>query len=369
VQSNRRVYQLEVLMLSGKKTVFLKINHQNPMDNIVYEAGKTLREGGLVAFPTETVYGLGADALNPSAVERIFEAKGRPSDNPLIVHIYDSDQVRLFANDINTKALKLMEAFWPGPLTIVVLRKPIISDNVTAGLDTVAIRMPDNKIALELLKSAGVPIAAPSANSSGKPSPTTAQHVIDDLNGKIDMIVDGGACIIGVESTVLDMTQEPPVILRPGGISREQIEGVIGAVNMAVDDEGKLDLSKSPGMKYTHYSPGVPLVVVAGNDYQIIYEKVVELIAEHRSAGKTVAVMASDETSRAYCADEVFPVGTRADIQTVARNLYYGLRYLDRDDIDIIIAEGYPEHGVGVAIMNRLKKAAGGNVITVASDQ
>jgi len=326
-----------------------------------------LLEGGLVAFPTETVYGLGANALNPDAVARIFRAKGRPSDNPLIVHIADMEQVYELSGDIPVHARRAMEAFWPGPLTVVLHKKREVPDIVTAGLDTVAIRMPDHPVALELIRLAGVPVAAPSANTSGKPSPTTAGHVLEDMDGRIDMVVDGGACRVGLESTVLDLTAEPPVILRPGGVTREDIEGVIGHVE--VDPAlGKLNedfVPKSPGMKYTHYSPRADVIVVSGQDFGRIFEKVSELARQYRLSNKRVGVLASSETGRGYSADAVFPAGSRGNLETVAQNLFYGLRFLDDKGVDLIIAEGYPEEGIGLAIMNRLRKAAGNNVIHV----
>ncbi len=331
------------------------------------EAAHVLRSGGLVAFPTETVYGLGANALDPEAVNKIFRAKGRPADNPLIVHIAEISQVEDLSDDITVPARRVMEAFWPGPLTVVLPKKPGVPGEVTAGLQTVAVRMPDHPVARELIRLAGVPVAAPSANRSGRPSPTTAQHVRNDLEGRIDVIVDGGACRVGLESTVLDLTSEPPVILRPGGITREEIEEVIGPVEIdpalwELHDRGT---PKSPGMKYAHYSPKAEVVVVAGDDYGKIFVKVSELILKYRSSDKKVGVLASLETGRGYSADAVYPVGSRANLVTVAQNLFYGLRFLDDEEVDLIIAEGYPEEGIGLAIMNRLRKAAGNNVIYV----
>ncbi len=347
------------------ETVCLKTDPANPAEESIAEAGRVLRQGGLVAFPTETVYGLGANAFDPTAVAAVFRAKGRPSDNPLIVHIAEADQVYDLSDDVTVPARRVMEAFWPGPLTVVLARKPQVPAKVTAGHDTVAVRMPDHPVALALIKSAGVPVAAPSANSSGRPSPTTARHVLDDLNGKIDMVLDGGACRVGLESTVLDMTSEPPVILRPGGVTREDLEGVIGhvAYDPALDKDNAGAVPKSPGMKYTHYSPKADVVVVTGEDYAGIFEKASELVAQNSSMGKRVGVLASAETARGYCADAVFPVGFRSRPETVAQNLFFGLRSLDEEKVDVIVAEGYPEHGIGAAIMNRLRKAAGNNVI------
>ncbi len=344
----------------ARNTVYFKINPANPEKEAIQEAGRIIREGGLVAFPTETVYGLGTNALNSKAVAEVFKAKGRPADNPLIIHISDINQVYDLTDEITVQTQRVMDAFWPGPLTVVLPKKQNIPPEVTAGLNTVAVRMPDHPVALELIKSAGVPVAAPSANSSGKPSPTTARHVLNDLEGKVDLIVDGGACRVGVESTVLDMTSEPPVILRPGGITREDLESVLGHVEIdpAAAGNNITGKPKSPGMKYKHYAPKAEVIVVTGGDYTKIFTKVTELLLKYRALGKKVGVLAANETAKAYVAEEVFPVGSRAGLATVAQNLFYGLRFLDDQKVDLIIAEGYPESGIGTAIMNRLKKAS-----------
>ncbi|HWI55145.1 MAG TPA: L-threonylcarbamoyladenylate synthase [Desulfobacteria bacterium] len=348
-----------------KKSDYIKLDPDRLDYESIGEAGRILREGGLVAFPTETVYGLGANALDASAVAKIFTAKGRPSDNPLIVHISEVSQVYNLADDITIPAQRLMEVFWPGPLTLILPKKPVIPQKVTAGLDNIAVRMPDNKIALEIIRAAGVPVAAPSANSSGRPSPTTAKHVLSDLEGKVDMIIDGGPCRVGLESTVLDLTSEPPTILRPGGISREQLEGVLGHVGVdpAVNHNSENLVPRSPGMKYTHYSPAADVVVVTGSEH-FISDKVNQLIKEYRAKGKKVGLLVPEEASGLYQADAVYSVGTRRELDTVARNLFYGLRHLDSLSVDIIIAEGYPSGGMGDAVMNRLVKAAGYNLIT-----
>lgn len=350
-----------------KQTKVIKINESEPDQAGLAEAGAILRAGGLVVFPTETVYGLGANALDAGAVAAIFEAKGRPSDNPLIVHISRMAQVSELADDFTIQAQRAAEAFWPGPLTLVLPKKPCMPAQVTAGLETVALRMPDHPVALALLDKAGIPVAAPSANTSGKPSPTTVEHVLTDLNGKVDMVVDGGDCRIGVESTVLDMTAEPPVILRPGGISREDLEGVLGHVEVdpAVLEHDAAAVPRSPGMKYRHYAPKAKLILVNGRDLTQMHNKVAELIAAYHAQNMAVGVLASTETVNEYRAEAVFQMGTRTQLTTVARRLFYGLRYLDERQVDIIIAEGYPDTGIGTAIMNRLKKAAGGNLITV----
>lgn len=356
----------ELFLAVKNKTVYIKVNPDNPEAEVIEEAGKILREGGLVAFPTETVYGLGANALNSAAVSTIFAAKGRPSDNPLIVHISDISQVHDVAEDITVPAQRVMDIFWPGPLTVVLPKKAGISNEVTAGLDTVAVRLPDHEVARAILRSAGVPIAAPSANTSGKPSPTTALHVLNDLDGKVDMIVDAGPCKVGLESTVLDLTCEPPVILRPGGVTREQLEGVIGHVEidpaLIKDDENTIP--RAPGMKYTHYSPEAEVIVVTGNE-EIIPFKIKELIEEYHLLGRRIGVLASQENTGLFGREEVYTLGSRSDLESIARTLFRGLRCLDEKRVEVILAEGYPRKGMGVAIMNRLAKAAGNNIILV----
>lgn len=340
------------------KTLYWTVN--NLVDSLddypqIKEAATLLQQNETVAFPTETVYGLGANALSDEAIKKIFEAKGRPTDNPLIVHIAEESQVEDFVQSIPTTAKQLMEAFWPGPITIILPKKEgTISPLVTAGLSTVAIRMPDHPIALALIKEAGLPIAAPSANRSGKPSPTTAQHVARDLNGKIGGIVDGGSTGVGLESTVIDCTKEFPIILRPGGITKEQIEQVIGPVNISGGKVDKKETPLSPGMKYKHYAPKAPLYLMDGKP-----EWIQSVINKKREQGLKVGMLASTETFPVYEADLVLDCGSREDLHTVARNLYSMLRKFDEVDLDCILAEVFPESGVGVAIMNRLEKAAG----------
>ncbi|MDK2870487.1 MAG: L-threonylcarbamoyladenylate synthase [Pyrococcus sp.] len=322
-------------------------------------AARLIREGKLVAFPTETVYGLGADALNEKAVKRIFEAKGRPADNPLIVHIADFSQVYELAREVPEEAKMLAKKFWPGPLTIVLPRREIVPDVTTGGLDTVAIRMPKNEIALKLIKLSGRPIAAPSANISGKPSPTTAEHVVDDFYGKIECIIDGGETKIGVESTVIDLTEWPPVLLRPGGLPLEEIEKVIGEVRIHPAVFGKkVDVAKSPGMKYKHYAPDAEVIVVEGPKEKV-RRKIAELVEELKKKGKRVGVIGSES----YNADEFFYLGET--VEEVARNLFKALRYMDKAKVDIVLAEGVEEKGLGLAVMNRLRKAAGYKIIKV----
>lgn len=325
----------------------------------IIQSAELLGANQVVAFPTETVYGLGANAKSDEAVKKVFEAKGRPSDNPLIVHIASEEQLIEIVEEIPEKARKLMAEFWPGPLTLIMKRKPgQLSNIVTAGLNTVAVRMPDHPIALGLINASGLPIAAPSANTSGKPSPTSAKHVEDDLVGRIAGIVDGGVTGVGVESTVLDCTVDVPVILRPGGVTFEQIEAVIGTVRQDVALKHKDAAPKAPGMKYTHYAPKAPLYLVKGN--QAFLQK---LVNEKRSDGLKVGVISSTEHQHEYEADYVIAPGSLADLHTVAAGLYDTLRQFDALDTDIIFSEMFPESGIGVAVMNRLVKAAGHQTI------
>nr|WP_173108324.1 L-threonylcarbamoyladenylate synthase [Bacillus sp. KH172YL63] len=325
----------------------------------IVDAAKFLQQDEVVAFPTETVYGLGANATSDSAVGKIFEAKGRPSDNPLIVHISNKGQLNGLVAHIPDVAEKLIDAYWPGPLTIIFEKKAeVFSEKVTAGLDTVAIRMPDHPVALAIIEAAGLPIAAPSANRSGKPSPTTADHVIDDLQDRIAGVVDGGETGVGVESTVVDCTGAVPVILRPGGVTKEQLEEVVGAVEVDPSlKEGK-GAPKSPGMKYTHYAPDAPVYLVDGTRADLQ-----RLVDEKKAEGLKVGVMTTAEYLEEFEADLILSAGRRDDLSTVAHHLYDTLRAFNRSDVDIIFAEMFPEEGVGLAIMNRLQKAAGYRVI------
>lgn len=313
-----------------------------------------LNKNEIVAFPTETVYGLGGNIYSDLAIEKIFKAKGRPSDNPLIIHVGNIDQVKLIGKEISDKAYKLMAQFWPGPLTLIFKRKDKrISPLVTAGLDTVAVRMPDHPIALALIKKANSPIAAPSANRSGKPSPTRADHVNADLKGKIAAIIDGGETGLGIESTVVDCTVDPPVILRPGSISQEQLEAVIGEVAL---DQALLTTGlapKSPGMKYRHYAPTAELYLVDGPPNFIQ-----QLVNENRQQGKKVGVLTTIDRETIYESDLVLCSGHRDHLQSVASNLFATLRKFDESEVDIIFSEMFPEEGIGSAIMNRLLKAA-----------
>lgn len=318
-----------------------------------------LRNGGLVAFPTETVYGLGALATNPDATKRIFEAKGRPSDNPLIVHIGTKEEVNKYAAEIPESALRLMEAYWPGPLTLIFNEKPgVIAESVTVGRGTVGLRMPDHPVALKLLRLLGGPLAAPSANRSGKPSPTKASHVSRDLDGRIPFILDGGATGVGVESTVIDMTVTPPAILRPGGVTVEMIESVIGPVRSEIRVE-EAEAPRAPGMKYMHYSPDAPVWLIEPNEKQI--EQAVQALINE---GKKVAVIGPDEL-KTDKPSWYFATGAHADPHQLAANLYDALRNCDETEADVILAVEVPSEGMGLAVMNRLKKAADGKQFSI----
>ncbi|MGV3488730.1 MAG: L-threonylcarbamoyladenylate synthase [Tuberibacillus sp.] len=342
------------------KTKVWKIDADRPnlaASKDIEEAAAFIRDGELVAFPTETVYGLGANALSEEAVKKIYEAKGRPSDNPLIVHISELDQMKRIAREVPDAAEKLIKAFWPGPLTVIVPVSDAVAETVTAGLDTVGIRMPSHPVSQALITAAGVPIAAPSANLSGKPSPTEAEHVYEDMNGRIAGILDGGPTGVGVESTVVDTTSEPVTILRPGGITREQLESVLGEVSSDPALTQKDAAPRAPGMKYRHYSPKAPVQLVPAG-----LAEMKNLVAEAKSEGKSVGVLITEENADEFrnMADVISVVGNRTNLETVAQGLYNALRRFDHYNIDIIFSETFPAEGIGEAIMNRLSKAAGG---------
>jgi L-threonylcarbamoyladenylate synthase len=348
------------------KTLFLKVDAENPDPSIIQTAAEIIQSGGLVAFPTETVYGLGADALNPVAVKALFMAKKRPSDNPPIVHVADKTEVCRLVDAVPPKAQLLMEKFWPGPLTLIFKHSDVVPNVTVAGLDTIAIRMPKHKVALELIKLSHCPIAAPSANLAGKPSPTNAQHVYEDLNGRIDAIIDGGATNIGVESTVVDLSIDPPMLLRPGGIPFETLKKVLDDMKLHVfvqaEQELKLKEIRSPGMKHKHYAPKAEVILIEGNVPAII-NKVRELSESFRHKGQKVGILATDETQTAYKADVIKSLGSRSNLASVAQNLFRLLREVDAENVDIIIAEGVSSEGLGLAVMNRLRKASGYHII------
>ncbi|MBR6755431.1 MAG: threonylcarbamoyl-AMP synthase [Peptococcaceae bacterium] len=322
----------------------------------VNEAAELLKMGQLVAFPTETVYGLGAYALNKEAVRGIYQAKGRPSDNPLIVHICQKEQLTDLISELPPLAETLMEKFWPGPLTLIFPKGEQVPAEITGGLDTVAVRMPNHPVALALLEACALPIAAPSANRSGKPSPTLAAHVLHDLNGRIAAVVDGGAAEVGLESTVLDITQTVPVILRPGGITKEQLEEVVGQVELATPHGDKKETPRAPGMKYTHYAPEAPVIICQAQDL----EK--ELQEKINSFTGKLGLMLSNETLAKLKIPKtatVVDLGSQNNLANIAANLFAALRTLDEAEVEIIYTEAFPHTQIGSAVMNRLSKAAG----------
>lgn len=324
----------------------------------IKEAAALIKKGELVSFPTETVYGLGADAMNDQAVKNVYQAKGRPSDNPLIVHVASIGEVYDYVKNVPKVAETLMGHYWPGPLTLIFeVKEGVFADTVTAGLNSVAIRMPKNEATLELIKEAGVPLVGPSANTSGKPSPTTAMHVYHDLKGKIAGILDDGETGVGLESTVLDITDpQQPTILRPGGISKGELEDVIGQVSVDKHLVSSEETPKAPGMKYKHYSPNEPVIIVEGN--KELFQKAVK---QYGSTGEKVGLLADDEVVEALKdkVAAVFSLGEIDDIHSASRRLYAGLRYFETTEASLILAQAYPEEGIGTAYMNRLKKAAG----------
>jgi L-threonylcarbamoyladenylate synthase len=353
-----------------KKTVLLKVDPQAPEIEKVRVAAKFIRTGGLVAFPTETVYGLGADALNAKAVLALFEAKKRPLDNPPIVHVCDIKDVYRLAEEIPTRAERLMAVFWPGPLTLIFKRSRIVPAVTVAGLDTIAVRMPRHNVALALIGESKCPISAPSANLAGKPSPTTAKHVLDDLDGRIDAVLDAGPTVIGVESTVLDVTVDPPQVLRPGGTPFEALKGALGKVelNPAVTAEKPMPVEKvrSPGLKHKHYAPNANVIVVEG-ELSAVVVKVNELAVYYTRRGRKVGVLCTDETVSCYYADVVKSLGSRSNLASVARNLFAHLREFDSERVDVIVAEGVPLEGLGLAVMNRLRKASGYKIVKAST--
>lgn len=332
---------------------------------IMKEAGELLKRGELVAFPTETVYGLGANALDTLAAAKIYAAKGRPSDNPLIVHIADMESLSLITKEIPKTAVKLAEKFWPGPLTMVLKKSDAVPYGTTGGLDTVAVRMPSHPIALEMIRWGGGYVAAPSANTSGRPSPTLASHVADDMDGIIPLILDGGPVGIGIESTIVDLTEEIPTILRPGFITQEMLEEVVGTVQM---DRGLSENSKTPpkapGMKYRHYAPRAELIIVEGNSEAVI-EKINGLAEENKERGIVTGIIGTEETVNRYRTGIVKSIGTRNDELTISSHLYRILREFDESDAEVIYSESFEEGAMGNAIMNRLLKAAGHKMIYV----
>ena len=343
------------------------LDPQKVKDEELAEAAGILRKGGLVAFPTETVYGLGANGLDEEAAKKIYAAKGRPSDNPLIAHISAPEELEALAAEIPCFAKRLMELYWPGPLTMVFKKKEIVPYGTTGGLDTVAVRMPSDPIARALIRLAGVPVAAPSANRSGRPSPTTADHVWQDMAGRIEMIIDGGPVGIGVESTIVDVTGPVPVILRPGAITMEMVRDALGQVEIDPAIVGPIkegDRPKAPGMKYRHYAPKARMTLVEGEMEQVV-RAINRLAREALKQGERVGIICTDETRFCYPAGMIRSVGIRAREETVAHNLYAVLREFDDLEADVIFSESFPDDQIGQAIMNRLSKAAGYHIIKV----
>ncbi len=349
------------------KTELVKVDREHPQADRMEKAGKLIAEGELVAFPTETVYGLGGDAQDPKAAEKIYAAKGRPSDNPLIVHIAEFSDLERIARDVPPEAKKLSDAFWPGPLTMILWKNEQVPFATTGGMDTVAIRMPNDPVALMLIKKSKRLIAAPSANLSGRPSPTEAKHVAADLGGRIPMILDGGPVGIGIESTIIDLTEQTPMVLRPGYITPEMLSEAIGREVVidpgiiAADDTRK---PKAPGMKYKHYAPKADMLIVEGGEDAVI-ERINSLVAEQQKKGITAAVIAAEETKNRYRAQIILSIGRRTDEDEIAQHLYSILRECDERSVGVIYSESFQTPRIGNAIMNRLLKAAGHQVIHV----
>ena len=360
------------------QTYFWKLQNNEQDAEVMQKAAALIQAGEVVAFPTETVYGLGANGLNSEAVAKIFAAKGRPNDNPLILHIADVKDVEPLTTGLNENAKALMEAFWPGPLTLVVDKSEIVPDAVSAGLATVAVRFPSNKYAQELIKACGCPVAAPSANISGRPSPTNAQDVWEDMQGKVAAVLDGGNCGIGLESTVVDTTEPVPVILRPGGITYEMLMEVLGEVDIDPALQGDAGYKpKAPGMKYRHYAPQSTMYLLEGE----AADKLAQFVSKALEEGKRVGVLCSSATAEALRANE--NVLAKADaasknllltpwgesLEELAANLFYLLRDFDRTMPDVIIAEGVAENGIGLAVMNRMRKAAGYQIVSIVDGE
>ena len=340
-------------------TKIFSLDKDNIDQNILNIASNIVNEGNLVAFPTETVYGLGADGLNEAACQKIFEAKGRPSDNPLILHISNQDMLYNLVDSINDDAKKLIKTCWPGPLTLIMKKKSVVPDAVTAGLDTVAIRMPSDKIALNFITKANTPIAAPSANTSGKPSPTRAKDVFQDLNGKIPMILDGGSCKIGIESTVVDCSEKNPVILRPGYYTYEYLKEIIPSITLddALVNDGKIP--KSPGQKYKHYSPNAKMEVYIGDNAS---KKILDQAMKYKNQNYKVGILTFDDSIADFDDFKTISFGNRDNLSYMSHVLFTALREMDSVGVDIILAEGVNDIDLGKSIMNRMKKSASNNI-------
>ena len=367
VQKNRKVS-------NEMNTVTVKIDRSRAEfteteDAALRRAGEVIRAGGLVAFPTETVYGLGGDALNRESSRKIYAAKGRPSDNPLIVHICKFEDIRQIVKEVPEEVCRIAEAFWPGPLTMILPKSELVPKETTGGLDTVAVRFPSDRIAQKLIEYSGGYIAAPSANLSGRPSPTVAKYVAEDMDGRIEMIIDGGAVGIGLESTIIDLTVSPPQILRPGYVTEEMLRKVLGRVDTDVTilsaDSGQAP--KAPGMKYRHYAPKGELTIVEGEpDAVVAY--INGQVQKARENGEKTGVIGTDECAGRYCADVVKSVGSREDEESIARHLFTVLREFDDENVERMYSESFDSAGLGQAIMNRLLKAAGHHVVRLQDE-
>ncbi len=339
--------------------IVYRVDPLKPQKDILKAAAEIIRQGGLVAFPTETVYGLGADAFNTDAVKKIFKVKGRPADNPLIVHVSSSDHIDILARDVPEEAYRLIDKAWPGPLTIVLRKRAEVPKVTTGGLDKVAVRCPAHPVALKLIDEAGTPIAAPSANRSGKPSPTRAEHVLRDLGGSIDAILDGGEVFFGVESTIIDLTTDPPTLLRPGPIDVDFLEKAIGRIDIPsfARGFGSADRALSPGTKYRHYAPDRALILIDTVDP---IPRAIKVARSFIGEGLRICVLGPKEYSRYFepLGVAYLSYGSIDNLYEVARNLYSKLREIDQLDIDLCIALPVEERGIGLAIMNRLRKAS-----------
>lgn len=345
------------------KIVRIKEDHE---EKWIEEAGQILKDGGLVAFPTETVYGLGANALDEEAAAKIYSAKGRPSDNPLIVHIADFSDLEKIVEEVPEEAKKLADAFWPGPLTMIMRKNEKVPYGTTGGLETVAVRMPNHDTALKMIRAGGGFIAAPSANTSGRPSPTMASHVAEDMNGKIDMILDGGSVGIGLESTIIDLSEEIPTILRPGFITQQMLADVIGRVEIdaaLIDNNSKVH-PKAPGMKYRHYAPKANMILIRGEKEKVA-QKIRQLVEEELKEGRNPGILCAEETAHLYPEGMIKKIGTLREELTISRHLYGTLREFDEEKVSSIFSETFETPVLGTAIMNRLMKAAGHQLIEV----
>lgn len=347
-------------------TEYAVLSEESPDPEVIRRAGRIIRDGGLVAFPTETVYGLGGDALNPESSRKIYAAKGRPSDNPLIVHICCFEDLLPIISELPRETEKLASMFWPGPLTMIFKKSGLVPKETTGGLDTVAVRFPSNRIAQELIRASGGYIAAPSANRSGRPSPTLAKYCREDLDGRVDMIIDGGQVGIGLESTIIDLTDEEPTILRPGFITQKMLRDALGKVEMdhALIDPDSGIAPKAPGMKYRHYAPKGELVILEGECDKVVRE-INRAVKEKKALGFRTGVICTDETKALYDADCVRSTGARENELSAARELFRILREFDDEQVAYIYAESWKDGDLGQAIMNRLMKAAGQRVVNL----